>query len=90
MKTFLNNALLIEQYLQEKLSTGDRLLFEARMIVNPALRKDLNYQKKVYSLIRDYHRQLLKADIEAIHTKLFNDARNLEFRHTIEQIFKAV
>jgi hypothetical protein len=88
MRTSLNNLQIIEQYLQGTLSAGDRLVFEARLLINPALRIDLYYQKKTFTLIKMYHRQQLKEELDGLHRKLFNDPTNRDFQQGIDQIFK--
>lgn len=88
MMTSPNNILVIERYLQGELSQADRLVFEAQMLVQPALRTNVLFQRRVHELIRIYHRKKLKEELEIMHQRLFNDPRKRNFRQIIELIFK--
>ncbi|GET31463.1 hypothetical protein PbJCM13498_03260 [Prolixibacter bellariivorans] len=88
MMTSRNNARLIEQYLHSELSPSEQLLFEARMIAYPELQSEVRLQRKVYRLVRMYHRKKLKEELEAVHQRLFNDPRKMNFRQRIERIFQ--
>ena len=88
MVTSQNNIQLIEKYLLGGFSPADKFLFEAKLILNPELRKELSFQKKTYKLVRMYHRQRLKEELEEFHQRIFSDPKNMNFRQTIFQIFK--
>jgi len=88
MMTSRNNARLIEQYLHSELSPSEQLLFEARMIAHPELQAEVRLQRKVYRLVRMYHRKKLKEELEAVHQRLFNNPRKMSFRQRIERIFQ--
>lgn len=88
MMTSPNNVQMIERYLQGQLSPVDRLVFEAHMLAQPALQTEVHFQRKVFDLIRMYHRKKLKEELETVHQRLFNDPRKRSFRQKIEQIFK--
>ena len=83
-----DNTPLIEKYIYRMLSPVDKLIFEAKLIISPELRRDLYYQKKTYKLIKMYHRQKLKEEMEILHQSIFNDPEKLNFRQSIYQIFK--
>ncbi|GAA0892759.1 hypothetical protein GCM10009122_24380 [Fulvivirga kasyanovii] len=87
--TSRNNTRLIDEYLNGRLSPVDRLLFEARLTVDPTLKRDLYFQKKTYRLVKMYHREKLKEEIEALHKKIFSSADKLNFRSNIYQLFKS-
>jgi len=89
MTTSFNNTHLIEKYLQGSLSGGDRLVFEARLLLNRALRTDLYFQKKAYSLVKIYHRQKVKEELEILHRQIFNNPDNIVFQQSIYQLFKS-
>ncbi len=88
MMTSLNNARLIEAYLQNKLSPLHRLMFEARLILNPPLRSDLYYQEKTYRVVKMYHRKQLKAEFEEIYQRICSNPDNVAFQQDVHQIFK--
>lgn len=52
MRTSLIEIKTIEEYLDNKLTPGERLIFEARMEVNPDLKESVVLQKKVHALLR--------------------------------------
>jgi hypothetical protein len=89
MATSLNNTHLIEKYLQGTLSGGDRLVFEARLLLNRALRTELYFQRKAYYLVKIYHRQKVKKELETLHRQIFNNPDNVVFQQNIYQLFKS-
>lgn len=88
MRTSLNEIKQAEKYLLNQLSTGESLLFEARMLINPLLRVNVRIQEKIYSLIGMYHRKRLKEELEIIHKNLFSNPAKKEFQQSIHQLFK--
>jgi hypothetical protein len=88
MRTSLNNTRLIENYLDGKLSPGDRLVFEARLVLNRSLRMDLHFQKKTYVFVKMYHHKKLKEEMEALHCRIFGDPNESAFQQSIYRLFK--
>lgn len=88
MKTLWNETRQIELHISGKANTGDALLFEAQMILEPALRAKVLWQKKTYAIIKDYGRAQLKNEIEAVHQKLFTATEHTSFRQKIRRLFK--
>jgi hypothetical protein len=80
---------LIEKYLHGTLPAGDKLVFEARLLLNRALRVDLYFQKKVYSLVKMYQRKKVKEELEILHRQIFNNQNNVVFQQSIYQLFKS-
>lgn len=89
MKTSLNDTFYIENYLQGKLSPGNRLMFEARLLLSRKLRTDLYFQKKVHMLVTIYHRKKLKEELNTMHNEIFNDPDKFVFQQSIYQLFQA-
>ena len=89
MKTSSNNTRLIENYLLGKLSPGDKLLFEVRLLLDRKLRIDLYFQKEAYALVKMYHREKLKEELDMLHQQLFNDPDKIVFQQNIYQLFKS-
>jgi hypothetical protein len=89
MKTSSNNTPLIEQYLRGELAPADRLLFEARLLLSPALRTTLHLQKKTYLLVKMYHRKKVQEELEAIHRQLFSDPAKRVFQQNIDHLFQS-
>lgn len=88
MRTSLNNLRLAEEYLLGKVSTGDALVFEARLIINPELQQDVDAQRLVYKLVREYGRRELKLELENVHQELFTDPKHRSFRKRVMKWFR--
>ena len=87
MRTSLNDIQQIEDYLLQYAGKTDRALFEARLILQPALQEDLVWQQKTYEAIKQYGRRRLKAEIESVHQQLFTEPEHLSFRRKIMALF---
>lgn len=88
MRTSLNDIAHAEKYLHNRLSPGERLVFEARMLTSPVLRWNVSAQQKVYTLIKLYHRRKMKQQAGSVQHKLFHDARHAHWKEEITQLFK--
>ncbi len=88
MNTSQNNTRLIEKYLNGRLSPADRFLFESKLIIDPVLKRDFYFQKKTLRLIKMYHRERLKEELETLHQQIFNNPDKINFRLSINQLFK--
>jgi len=88
MKTLWNETRQIELHLSGKTNTGDALLFEAQLILDPALYDKVLWQMQTYAIINNYGRTQLKNEIEAVHQKLFTATEHLSFRQKIRRLFK--
>ena len=88
MKTSQNNTRLIVKYLNGSLSPADRFLFESRLVIDPVLKRDFYFQKKTLQLIKMYHRERLKEELETLHRQIFNNPDKINFRLSINQLFK--
>lgn len=86
MKTSVTEQ--IEKYLHRKLSIADRLLFDAKLIIDPVLRRHVRLQKKLYAIVRQSGRRELKNEVEQIHHCLFNDPEKATFRQQVYKIFQ--
>lgn len=84
----MNDIRQAEGYLQRTLSPEEALVFEARLLTNPLLRLDLYVQRKVYTLLRFYHRQKVKEEMEDMHQRLFRDPAKADFQRQIISLFK--
>ena len=87
MRTSLNNIQQIDDYLLQFAGKADRALFEARLILQPALQQDLLWQQKTYEIIKQYSRRQLKAEIESVHQQLFTEPEHVSFRRKVMAIF---
>lgn len=73
-----------DRYLLNQLNASDRFLFEAKMILQPDLRKNLLFHRKVHSLIRLLGRRQKKQQLQSIHDRLMLDK---EFNRQITSLF---
>ena len=87
MRTSLNDIQQIDDYLLKYGGEADNRLFEARLILQPALRESLLWQQKTYAIVRQYSRRQLKAEIAAVHQQLFHEPEHNSFRRKIMAFF---
>lgn len=87
MRTSLIEAQQIEAYLMWLSEPGDALVFEARLLLEPELAEKVQWQKETYKIIRQYGRDQLKKEIEAVHQQLFNEPKHTGFRQKIIRLF---
>lgn len=88
MMTSLNNIKLTEDYLAGELPVGDKLLFEARMLLDHDLLIDVKAQQQAVELVKKYSREQLRAEIDTVHQKLFNDKQHRTFAKRVMGLFK--
>ncbi|MFI5159698.1 MAG: hypothetical protein ACHQHN_00405 [Sphingobacteriales bacterium] len=87
MRTSLLEIEQIEAHLMLRSEPGDALVFEARLLLDPELKDKVLWQQKTYSIIRQYGREQLKSEIEAVHQKLFTGVEHYSFRQKIMRLF---
>lgn len=85
MRKQLHEIEEIDNYLFQKMDTPDRLLFEAKMIVAPELRKNLFFQRKGYLFIRWFGRKKQKEQLESMFNVLMEEQ---PFSSAVNSIFK--
>jgi hypothetical protein len=87
MRTSLNEIKLIDDHIFDKSTCADALLFDAMLILDPGLSNKVMWQKKTHSLIQQYGRKKLKAEIDSVHRKLFDEPEHRSFRQRILGLF---
>jgi hypothetical protein len=87
MTTSLNRIKAIEDFLSGTLSTEDRLLFHAKLLLDHLLKKDVIAQRHVHDAIRLHGREMRKREMEEIHRRIFGSPDQCEFRKEIMEIF---
>lgn len=88
MKTSLNETRLIEAHLLGKAQAEERMLFEARLILEPDLKQNMYWQQKTYHSVKLYGRHQLKKEIEQVHQMLFSPVTPYQsFRQRILRLF---
>ena len=88
MRTSLNEIKLVDEYLLKQAEPSDKLLLEAMLVLDPVLAETITWHKNTHAIVKQYGRKKLKAEIEAVHTMLFNDAQHSTFRQRIWNFFK--
>lgn len=87
MRTSLLETEQIEAHLLRSAEPGDALVFEARLLLEPGLKDKMLWQQKTYNIVRQYGREQLKGELEAVHRQLFNDCAHQSFRRKIMRLF---
>lgn len=83
----LNETKRIESYLFGRLAPASRLLFEARLLIDPILKTHVECQRRLYAIVKNYGRRAIKIEAEQVHRDLFSDPTMNNFRQEIEKIF---
>jgi hypothetical protein len=88
MRTSLNNIKAIDDYLLGSTPPGDRLLFEANLLLNKGLADDTEHQQNTYATIRQYGRRRIKEEIIAAQNILATAPQHSGFMQRILNLFK--
>lgn len=83
----LNEIRDIDEYLSGKLDGPSKLLFEARMLIDPALKIQVEWQKRIYAIVRLSGRRKIRSEAERIHRQLFSDPARFSFQQDVLQLF---
>jgi hypothetical protein len=84
MRKPLHDIQETEHYLLNRMDEPDRLLFEAKMIIDPLLKINAVYQKKTYAIIRWFARKQQKIRLESVCNRVMSDKK---FAAEINTIF---
>jgi len=87
MRTSLDELVEIEKYLFKKFSCADKLLFEAKLLLDEDLRKNVLLQEKIYLLLSLFYRKELKKQAGEVFDAMMNNPKKPEFRNKITGIF---
>jgi hypothetical protein len=87
MMTSWHETEQIEAGLLGTAGTADRLLFEARLLLDEELADKTLWQQRTYKLVQQYGRMQLKNEVEEAHKQLFNSSRHHGFAHKIRSLF---
>lgn len=83
----MNEAELIENYLEGTLSAENTVLMEAKLLIHPELATHIQCQRQVYSLVKKYGRAQLRNQIRNAEKIVFSENRFELFRKRISSIF---
>lgn len=84
----MTETILLESYLLNQAEPADKLLMNARMLLDAGLRDKAEWQQQTYALVQTYSRNCLKLEIAAAQKKVFTEKRFTGFRKKISDIFK--
>jgi len=87
MRTSLNEIKEIDDHLLKQSPPDEALLFEAKLIINPELQYRVQWQQQTLNLVQQYGRDSFRAEIEAVHQKLFSQPGHEGFRQKIMRLF---
>jgi hypothetical protein len=87
MTTSWNETKQIEAHILGTASTGDALLFEAKLMLDNDLADKVMWQQKAYATIQQFGRRQLKKEIEQVHQQLFTQAAHVNFADKIRRLF---
>jgi len=87
MRTSLIETQQIEAHLLQHSDTGEALVFEAKMLLDPELNEKAMWQQKTYQIVKLYGRDQLRQEIETVHQKLFTHDQHKNFRQKIMSLF---
>jgi len=87
MKTSWSETEQVDRHISGLMDTGDALVFEAKLLLEPGLHDKIQWQKKVHLLIAQYGRKQLKNEIETVHQKLFSSPQHNTFSQKIRCFF---
>lgn len=88
MRISLNKIKQIDNHLFNRGNAEDRLIFEAMLILDPALKSQVSWQKKALDFVQHYSRKKMKAEMESVHRQLFSEPAHRRFRNKILSLFK--
>lgn len=88
MRTSLNELRLLEDYLQQCLPTEDKLLLEAKLILEEDLRERLSLQERCYQLIQLYGRIKTREQLQRVERQIFEQPTHKRFVQKIKQYFR--
>jgi len=87
MKTSASDTAHIDGYLLRQLPAGDKLVFDARLMLCPELKDNVEWQRKVHQLVQLRGRQQLKAQINGVEQLVFSQPEYRGFRQKILRLF---
>lgn len=90
MRTSLNEIAEIEKYLIKNLTPEKTILFQVKAILDKKLNRKISLQKRVYDLVKLFHRNELKKQAEEVFTGLVEDPEQASFKNEVIKIFKKV
>jgi anti-sigma-K factor RskA len=83
----MNETRHIERYVLGTLSAEERIVFEAKLLIDDQLAEKAALQQKLHETVLLSGRNRLRKEIASIDRKLFTTPRHSRFQQTIRNIF---
>lgn len=83
----MNDTARIDHYLLGQLSPEDRLLFEARLLIDDELAEKTALQQRLHRVVTNSARRQLKREITAAGRHVFEHRDHTPFQALIRRIF---
>ena len=87
MKTSAPDTENIDRYLLQQLPPGDKLVFDARLMLCPHLQETVEWQRKVHQLVQLRGRKQLQMQIKAVEQLVFSQPEYSGFRQKVLRWF---
>lgn len=87
MKTSAPDTQQIDRYLLRQLPAGDKLVFDAKLMLCPELQETAEWQSKAHQLVKLRGRRQLQEQIKAVEQTIFNQPEYSSFRQKIWRLF---
>jgi hypothetical protein len=87
MKTSAFDTEHIDRYLLQQLPPGDKLVFDAKLMLSPELLETVEWQRIVHQMVQLRGRRQLKAQIKAAEQMVFSQPEYSGFRQKVLRWF---
>lgn len=87
MKISAPDTQQIDRYLLGQMPAGDKLVFDAKLVLCPELNETAEWQRKVHQLVQLRGRQQLRAQIRAAEQMVFSQLQHSSFRQKVLRWF---
>lgn len=88
MKTSLDKSEQIERYLLGQTTGTEQALFQAKLLLDPALQEQVYWQGRTYTVIREYGRTQFRNTLDQLHETLFTAPQHRSFRDKVLGLFR--
>lgn len=83
----MNETAIIEHYILGKLPPADKLLFEAKLLLDGDLAEKTRLQQQLHEVVMLSGRKELRKELAAIDRKIFRDRKYSRFQRNMRSIF---
>lgn len=87
MRKSLNEIQQIENYVLGRMNEQEYQDFQILLFIDAHLQSEVDVQTEAYALIKGYARKKLKAELSAVHERVFNQPDKAWFWQKIKDLF---